>query len=264
MKRTALTTLALLTLLITPTLAAEHPQKLQEQIQSLQAQHDALVEELKAIHALAAREDADQTASRVEKLIARRQETFRNELEQLKGGRQGMLSGAKKAPEAKLTSFGGQTFDLGHHKDKTVVLEWFNFECPFSRYHYETKQTMADLARKYEDKGVVWLAVNSTNHTTSEANVAYAKKHKVPYPIIDDRSGRVGRAFEAKTTPHMFVIHKGAIVYDGPIDNAPLGRIQGGGEPVNYVDQVLSRLTTGREVEPTSQRPYGCSVKYKK
>jgi peroxiredoxin len=75
---------------------------------------------------------------------------------------------------------------------------------------------MTALARKYKDKDVVWLAINSTNQTTPEANRAFAKKHKLPYPILDDRSGKVGRLFGAITTPHMFIIDKtGVVVYAG-------------------------------------------------
>lgn len=261
-----------------PPTPRQQAQRLQQQIDELQAEHDTLLKELQAIHALATKEEATQTAGRVQKLIAQRQEAFGKELERLKMRRQRIQSftlqrtepmdrphgATKQAPEAQLTSFGGHSFNLSDYKDKIVVLEWFNSECPFSRYHHETKQTMADLARKYKDKGVVWFAVNSTNHTTPEANVAFAKKHEVPYPILDDRSGAVGHAFGARTTPHVFVIDRGAIVYDGAIDNAPMGKVQGGSEPVNYVDQVLARLTSGQKVEPESKRPYGCSVKYKK
>jgi peroxiredoxin len=236
-----------------------------------------LVKELKAIQAAATKEKATETAGRIEKLIGKRQATFRGRMEELKVRRQRAQRIARQragqsqrprrrgrqVPNVELRSFDGKTIKLAEHKDEIVVLEWFNLECPFSIYHHETKSTMADLARKYKDKGVVWLAVNSTNTTTAEANVAFAKKQKLPYPIIDDRSGRVGRAFGARTTPHVIVINKGTIVYDGAIDNAPMGKVQGGGEPINFVDDVLSKLTSGKEASLSSTKPYGCSVKYK-
>ncbi len=255
----------------------QQAQRLQAQIDELENEHQALVKELQAIKALAAKENATEAASRIDKLIGTRQEAFKEQIEALKTRQQRIQQaarrtpgemerpgrGPKDAPEFTLTSFDGKTVKLSDYKDKIVVLEWLNIECPFSKYHHETKNTMVDLAKKYKDKAVVWLAVNSTNHTTSEVNVAFSKKHDLPYPILDDRSGKVGRDFEAKTTPHLFVIDKGAIVYDGAIDNAPMGKVQGGEKPVNYVDQVLTKLTSGQDVEPTSNRPYGCSVKYK-
>jgi len=122
---------------------------------------------------------------------------------------------------------------------------------------------MDDLARKYKNKNVVWLAVNSTNHTTPEANLQFIKKHKLGYPILDDRSGKVGRAYGAKTTPHIFIIDgNGDIVYDGAIDNAPMGKTPDGQKPVNYVDKALAELTAGGKVSTSNTKSYGCSVKY--
>jgi len=167
----------------------------------------------------------------------------------------------KKAPAFELTGHDGKTTRLADHKGRIVVLEWFNYDCPFVKYHYEQAGTMIDLAAKYKDKNVVWLAVNSTNSLTTEKIKAFAEKHKLPFPILDDRSGKTGRAFEARTTPHMFVIDtKGQIVYSGAIDNSQLGRRKEG--VINYVDKALAELISGKPVEISTTEPYGCSVKY--
>lgn len=166
-----------------------------------------------------------------------------------------------KAPEFTLTNYDGKTTSLSDYKNKIVVLEWFNYECPFVKYHYEKVNTMVELANKYRDKNVVWLAINSTKHLTTEKSKDFAKKYKLPYPILDDRSGKVGRAYGAKTTPHMFIIDtKGSIVYDGAIDNSPLGKKKEG--VINYVDKALAELTAGKVVSTPNTKPYGCSVKY--
>jgi peroxiredoxin len=167
----------------------------------------------------------------------------------------------RKAPDFTLKSFDGETFSLSDLKGKIVVLEWFNFECPYVMYHYDEKTTMVDLANKYKDKDVVWLAINSTSHTTPEANKAFAEKHKLPYPILDDRDGKVGKAYGAMTTPHMFVIDaRGSIAYQGAIDNSPRGKKKTG--VVNYVEKALDELLAGEEVTKKDTMPYGCSVKY--
>ncbi|MCP4614268.1 MAG: redoxin domain-containing protein [Planctomycetes bacterium] len=167
----------------------------------------------------------------------------------------------KRAPGFNLNSFDGKTVSLSDYRGKTVVLEWFNMECPFSLYHYKTKNTMASLAKKYKSKNVVWLAVNSTNHTTPKANKAFTQQHKLPFPILDDRSGKVGRAYGAKTTPHIFIINpRGRIVYNGAIDDSPMGKKKDG--VVNYVDNVLAELTAGKAVSVSNTKSYGCSVKY--
>jgi len=100
---------------------------------------------------------------------------------------------ARKAPEFTLNSFDGKTISLSDYTGKIVVLEWFNYECPFVLRHYGSSPTMIGLANKYKDKNVVWLAINSTSHATPEANIAFAKERRLPYPILDDRSGKVGR-----------------------------------------------------------------------
>ncbi|HIJ53757.1 MAG TPA: thioredoxin family protein [Planctomycetes bacterium] len=170
---------------------------------------------------------------------------------------------ARKAPDFTLSSFDGKTISLSDYRGKIVVLEWFNYECPFVLHHYGLPNTMVELANKYKDKNVVWLAINSTNSTTAEANIEFAEKRKLPYPILDDRSGTVGRAYGAKTTPHMYIINtKGGIAYQGAIDNDPRGRKKQG--LINYVDRALTELTGGKEVSTTDTMPYGCTVKYAK
>ncbi len=179
--------------------------------------------------------------------------------------RPGQADAAKRARPFALETFDGKNVNLADYRGKTVVLEWLNFECPFVQHHYDKAGTMVDLANKYKDRGVVWLAINSTNHTKPAGNTAFAAKHKLPYPLLDDRAGRVGRAYGAKSTPHIFIINAaGAIVYDGAIDNSPLGKTPAGQKPVNYVDKALAELLPGKEVSTPRTKPYGCSVKYPK
>jgi len=238
--------------------------------------------DLKPIQAAATKEKAKETAQLLERLIARgsgrrgffgggRQREPQRRPERLerpqrerpaRPGRdvQGERSG-KRAPAFKLNSFDGKTVSLSDYRGKIVVLEWFNFECPLSRYHYETKNTMVELAKKYKGKNVVWFAVNSTSHTTPEPNKTFAERHKLPYLILDDRSGKVGRAYGAQTTPHMYIINpRGRIVYEGAIDDSPLGQKKEG--VINYVDNALAELTARKAVSTPKTKPYGCTVKY--
>ena len=173
----------------------------------------------------------------------------------------------EKAPDFALSNFnpGKKAERLYNYEGKIVVLEWLNFGCPFSKYHYETKTTMVDLAKKYKAKNVAWLAINSTHNTTADENKAFAQKNKVPFPILDDRRGKVGHAFGAKTTPHIFIMDaKGRIAYNGAIDNSPMGKTPAGQTYINYVDKALSELTGGKAVSTPTSKPYGCTVKYPK
>ena len=240
----------------------------------------APISELKAIHELAVKENATETAARLEKLMAGYRGEFRpgdlpperrprGDMDRPRPERPARPGDAEspapgnRAKEFTLKSFDGKTVSLSDYKGKIVVLEWFNFECPFVQYHYNQANTMTNLAARYKDKNVVWLAINSTSHETPEANKEFAEKHKLSYPILDDRSGQVGRAYGAKTTPHIFVIAPGGqIAYDGAMDNSPLGKTPAGEKPVNYVDQALSELLAGKKVSVTNTQSYGCSIKY--
>ncbi|MBN1818207.1 MAG: redoxin domain-containing protein [Sedimentisphaerales bacterium] len=244
-------------------------QAVRQQMEQLKAEHQALMGQLEEIRELARREKAEKTAQRVQKLMdhlgsahEKRLQAMEQRIERMRQASDAVEESGAKAPDFTLKSFDGKTVTLSELKGKIVVLEWFNFECPFSLYHYQTRSTMADLANKYKDKNVVWLAINSTSHTKPEPNIEFAGKYKLPYPILDDRSGRVGRAYDAKTTPHMIVINpRGNIVYNGAIDNAPMGQAQGDAV-VNYVDQALGELLAGKDITTKETKPYGCSVKY--
>ena len=169
-----------------------------------------------------------------------------------------------KAPDFTLKNYDGKEVKLADLKGKIVVLEWFNYECPFVKYHYEKASTMKDLAAKYKDRNVVWLAINSTGHQETTKNKEFAEKNKILFPILDDRSGIIGKAYHATTTPHIFIINaNGNIIYNGAIDNAPMGKVPQDGKVVNYVDKALEELTTGRTVSTAKTKPYGCTVKYK-
>ncbi len=160
--------------------------------------------ELRMIHELAVKEKATQTARRLERLIARYQRESRGGRVRELGSRPERLerpsmehpdrerpsrerparkridvhddSSGRRAPSFELSSFDGKTVSLSDYRGKIVVLEWFNFECPLSRYHYETKNTMVELAKKYKGKNVVWLAVNSTSHTTPGSNKTFTEQ----------------------------------------------------------------------------------------
>lgn len=162
-------------------------------------------------------------------------------------------------PEFTLPDSEGKSWSLSSSKGKIVVLEWTNPGCPFVQRHYK-KGTFKQLAMKYADRDVVWMALDSTNSVTPESAAEWHKKNDLGYPILLDKDGTVGRQFAAKTTPHLFIIDKdGKLAYQGAIDDDPSG---GNEKPRNYVDEALAKLTAGEKPDTTDTQPYGCSVKY--
>ncbi len=158
------------------------------------------------------------------------------------------------APGFELKDVYGKDFKLADFKDKIVVLEWINQKCPVSLAKHDD-QVMQKTYAKYAAKGVVWLAIDSTAGRKAEENRVYAAQKGLAYPILDDSEGKVGRAYGAKTTPHMFVIdRKGILAYDGAIDDKGTK---------NYVAAAIECLLADKPVENAKTTPYGCSVKYK-
>jgi peroxiredoxin len=174
----------------------------------------------------------------------------------------------RPAPDFTLTDLGGTTYSLHDFRGKTVVLEWFNPNCPFVRMSH-TKGSLVGTAKRHTAKGVVWLAINSAapgkQGAGHDANVDGARRYSLDHPILLDESGKTGHAYGATNTPHMFVIDKaGTLVYRGAIDNSPDGEGESptGGKLLNYVDLALDALEAGRAVETKETRAYGCGVKY--
>lgn len=170
----------------------------------------------------------------------------------------------KPAPAWTLQDQDGKTHSLADFKGKIVVLEWFNNECPFVVKFYREGH-MNRLAAQYAEKGVVWLAINSTNWHDNDHNRKIAKEWNINRPILNDSKGEVGRAYGARTTPHMFIINaEGVLVYAGAIDSNSSSNTADISGATNFVAKALDELLAGKPVSQPETRAYGCSVKYAK
>ncbi len=174
----------------------------------------------------------------------------------------------KPAPEFTATDTSGKTVTLSALKGKTVVLEWTNDGCPYVAKHYNSG-TMQRLQADATGKGVVWLTVISSapgmqGHVGDlEADKLTSDRKAKPTAVLLDPKGKLGRLYNATTTPHMFVIDpSGALRYMGAIDDKPSAGASSlqGARP--YVREALDAITAGQPVKAAATRPYGCSVKY--
>jgi hypothetical protein len=149
-----------------------------------------------------------------------------------------------------------------------VVLEWTSHECPYVGKHYRGNNMQA-LQKKWTGQGVVWLSVISSAPgqpgyvSPQQANKLTADRDAAPTAVLFDPTGKVGHAYGARTTPHMYVINgEGVLVYKGGIDDQPTARLQDLKGARNFVDQALSENSQGKPVSVTTSRAYGCSIKY--
>jgi len=175
----------------------------------------------------------------------------------------------EKAPDFTLEDTKGNTYTLSDLEGKIVVLEWTNPNCPFVVRHYRD-DLMPALQRQYGEQDVVWFAVNSTHpehrdyETDESLNDIFTEWNAAYRGQLVDLDGSVGRAYNAQTTPQMYIIDtEGVLRYNGAIDDDPRGN-QPHAERVQYFQIALEQVLAGEEVETTTTRPYGCTVKYTK
>lgn len=173
------------------------------------------------------------------------------------------------APAFTLTDTSGKSVRLADFKGKHVVLEWVNPGCPYVRKHYSSAN-MQGTQKEVTGKGVVWLAINSTetghpDYLAPKKLASWMTEQKAGATLtLMDEEGAVGQAYGARTTPHMYIINpQGKLIYAGGIDSIPSARPEDIKTAVNYVKQSVGQALAGQPLTNATTRPYGCSVKYK-
>ncbi len=172
------------------------------------------------------------------------------------------------APDFTTKDINGNDIKLSDYKGKNVILEWSNDQCPYVMKHYDSKN-MQNTQKTATDNGAVWLTIVSSaegkqgNMSDEDAQKLVTEVDAHATARIMDPSGEIGKMYDAKTTPHMFVINEeGNVVYAGAIDDNPSPRPETIEGAKNYVLAALDSLAAGEPIEPSQTAPYGCSVKY--
>lgn len=171
------------------------------------------------------------------------------------------------APDFTLMDTAGQPVKLSQFKGKPVVMEWNNPGCPFVRKHYQGN--MQALQKEVAAQGGVWLAINSTRDDSADylapAQLGrwMAEQKASPTATLMDEDGKVGQAYAARVTPHMYIVSaQGVLVYAGGIDSIASARVEDIPKATNYVRQAMAEIKAGKPVSVANSRAYGCSVKY--
>jgi peroxiredoxin len=172
------------------------------------------------------------------------------------------------APAFKEVNTAGKEISLADFKGKTVILEWTNNGCPFVQKHYNS-QNMQKTQAAATSEGVVWLSVisskpGSQGHVSpAEADKLSADRGAKPTHVLLDPDGSMGRAYGAKTTPHIYIITPdGKVAYNGAIDSIKSNKVEDVPKATNYVITSLASLKAGKAPDPALTVAYGCDVKY--
>lgn len=174
-----------------------------------------------------------------------------------------------RAPAFSVQDAAGATRTLAEFSGRTVILEWTNHGCPYVRKHYDAGAMQA-LQRETTADGIVWLQVISSapgeqgHLEAAGARARVQTDNAAPTATLLDASGVMGRAYGARTTPHMFIISAdGVVLYQGAIDDRPSARPSTLEGATNYVRAALADIGAGRSVQTPETTPYGCAVKYR-
>ena len=174
----------------------------------------------------------------------------------------------KPAPDFSAVDSNGKTVNLSDYRGKIVVLEWTNDGCPYVKKHYSSGN-MQSLQKDETAKGIVWLTIISSAPGAqgyvdgSGANDLTSSRGAAPTAVLLDPDGKVGHLYDARTTPHLFIVNAdGALVYMGGIDDKATTNAADIATSKNYVRAALDDVLAGKPVEQAVTRPYGCSVKY--
>lgn len=174
----------------------------------------------------------------------------------------------KTAPDFTAMDTYGNEVSLAELRGKTVVLEWTNDGCPYVRKHYDSNN-MQSLQKAALADDVVWVTVISSAPgkqgyvTAEQGNELTAKENASPSHLILDPEGTIGKSYDARTTPHMYIVDAaGTLVYMGGIDDKPTSNMADIEGATNYVQAALTAMKNGSPIANPTTRPYGCSVKY--
>jgi peroxiredoxin len=177
------------------------------------------------------------------------------------------VADGKQAPKFTLEDTAGSKHALEDYAGKTLVLVWINPTCPGTARLFRDGQMKAfidALDDMNRDKSIAWLGVCSSAGIDANSCESFTRDHKIDMPVLMDSHGEVGKKFEAKKTPHVFVIDADGIIrYEGAFDDDPSGAKKTSGQDVlNFPLQAVQAIRDGREVKPKSTEPYGLPIRY--
>lgn len=165
------------------------------------------------------------------------------------------------APAFTVQDQDGRNVTLRDSIGKIVVLEWYDPECEYTKRDIAAV-TSKTLSEKYKDKGVVWLAVNSTRDGSGERNKAWIAQNRWSFNVLHDANQAVAKAFGVNSVPYFVIIDKnGGIAYLGVGDNDDSrdgGKKEG---KINYIDKALEEMIAGKPVSVRDARAYGCPLR---
>ncbi|MEX2173831.1 MAG: redoxin domain-containing protein [Pirellulaceae bacterium] len=165
----------------------------------------------------------------------------------------------RQIDDFRLGDFRGKDWSLAEFAGrKAVVVAFVGVECPLVAHYAARLQQLAD---KYQDKGVAFLAIDANQQDSLTELAAFARRHKVEFPLLKDPGNRVADAFAAQRTPEVFLLDQDRrVVYHGRIDDQYTYGIQRPKVEQNYLVNALEQLLASKAIETPHAETVGCHI----
>lgn len=146
----------------------------------------------------------------------------------------------------------------GFRGKKAGVIVFTGTQCPIGDLY---APRLAELARKYEHKDVVFLAINANDSESAEAVAAHARKFGITFPVLKDPGRTVADALQARRTCEVLVVDGSAVLrYRGAIDDQyGLGTRREEAKR-NFLVDALDAVLAGKDVENPGTSVLGCPI----
>lgn len=162
----------------------------------------------------------------------------------------------QKASDFTINNYDGNSYHLYDIKDaEAIVIMFWSTECPYVQPYTER---INKLASEYQQKKVVFWAINSNSTESVEEVINHKNKNGYVFPMLKDENNVVADLFGATRTPEVFVLSKDFVVlYHGRIDD---NRDE---SKVNREDLkiALDEILAGKEVSTKITKQFGCTIK---
>jgi peroxiredoxin len=141
---------------------------------------------------------------------------------------------------------------------KALVVAFVGVECPLVQ-HYAAR--MQQLADKYADSGVAFIAIDSNQQDSLAELAHFARTHKLEFPVLKDAGNKVADAMGAERTPEVFLLDaERRVVFHGRIDDQfTYGRQKPKVEKA-YLTDALDQLIAGQPIAVAEAESVGCHI----
>lgn len=172
-----------------------------------------------------------------------------------------MIAIGERGPSFSLPDTDGATHTLDAGAASVVC-----FTCNHCPYALAWHERIVAVARDYASRGVRVLAINPNDAERYPRDSLEAMRERVQrgefdgVPYLRDESQDVARAYDAKTTPDLFVIDSAGILrYRG----APDEDYEDPSQDAAWLRAALDAVLDERTPDPAETEPVGCSIKWR-